>query len=337
MQIHRLDPADTALVDRLHAMKELARRSDTPELAPVPAPLFAGELAHPPPGAAQHDYVALDDTAVVGHLHLYLPTRDNRHYAEADITVHPERRRRGIGTALLERLLQTARAENRRELNVVARTAWNDGPTRSHAGPRFLEHRGFTKALTEVDRRLELAALDDDTLHRLWEPAAAAATDTYEILTWTGRTPERHLEPLCRMDSMIFDEIPLGELDIDRSDVDIAHRRVYDDHHERLGFTVLRAVAVHRDGGDIVANTELFGYDGWNHSFQGITIVDPAHRGHRLGLLVKLANLRRFRRRFHRVIDVWTGNADVNTHMIAINEQLGYRPVDARVSYKLQL
>ena len=67
---------------------------------------------------------------------------------------------------------------------------------------------------------------------------------------------------------------------------------------------------------------------------QALTTVDPAHRGHRLGLLVKRANLRQRREHYGNVTTIWTGNATTNANMIAINDQVGFRPVDARVSYK---
>ena len=49
------------------------------------------------------------------------------------------------------------------------------------------------------------------------------------------------------------------------------------------------------------------------------------HRGRRLGLLVKLAMLDLLAAREPQVTRLITGNADGNQHMIAINEQLGFR------------
>ena len=72
-------------------------------------------------------------------------------------------------------------------------------------------------------------------------------------------------------------------------------------------------------------------------ALQQITIVDPAHRGHRLGLLVKIDSL------WHtlehepafRVLDTW--NAAENSYMIAINEKLGFRAVDGWVECQQHL
>ncbi len=53
-----------------------------------------------------------------------------------------------------------------------------------------------------------------------------------------------------------------------------------------------------------------------------------AHRGHRLGLLTKVAMLDLLARREPRVTQIITWNSESNRHMIAINETLGYRVVD---------
>jgi hypothetical protein len=59
--------------------------------------------------------------------------------------------------------------------------------------------------------------------------------------------------------------------------------------------------------------------------FQWGTLVHRAHRGHRLGMAVKLANHRSLQTNVdvtgRRVV---TWNAEVNDHMIGINERLGY-------------
>jgi hypothetical protein len=49
------------------------------------------------------------------------------------------------------------------------------------------------------------------------------------------------------------------------------------------------------------------------------------HRGHRLGLLVKVAMHPWLARAEPGVRDVFTWNSQTKAHMIAINERLGYR------------
>ena len=62
-------------------------------------------------------------------------------------------------------------------------------------------------------------------------------------------------------------------------------------------------------------------------AYQWGTLVRPDHRGHRLGLAVKVANLRLLQETQPQITTVVTFNADVNAPMVAVNEQLGFRPV----------
>ena len=61
--------------------------------------------------------------------------------------------------------------------------------------------------------------------------------------------------------------------------------------------------------------------------YQWGTLVRPDHRGHRLGLAVKVANVRLLQETHPRITTVVTFNADVNAPMVAVNERLGFVPV----------
>ena len=75
--------------------------------------------------------------------------------------------------------------------------------------------------------------------------------------------------------------------------------------------------------------TELFVNDTTpERGIQSGTLVSPKHRGHRLGLAVKVANQQALTERFPELAWIITGNADVNTHMNAINDRLGFRVVE---------
>jgi uncharacterized protein involved in propanediol utilization len=62
-------------------------------------------------------------------------------------------------------------------------------------------------------------------------------------------------------------------------------------------------------------------------------MVLPGHRGHRLGLAAKLASHRALRAAVPVCELVATSNADVNAHMNAINEALGYRRLETLLEY----
>ena len=88
---------------------------------------------------------------------------------------------------------------------------------------------------------------------------------------------------------------------------------------------MLYAGAVHRASGHLVAFTEL-----WLESDPEVvpdqldTLVLREHRGHGLGVLVKVANLRRLVAARPGSSLIKTFNASENEHMVAINQRLGF-------------
>jgi len=333
VEIRRVDPDDDDTLRQVHDVFEAVRATETPELAPTPEAHYAGALRHPKPNSEDRCHVAVEDGTVLGQTWVYLPHKENTHYAEAELAVHPAHRGRGVGTALLDHLLQTAKDERRSELVVTTRVAVADGPGRPDTGARFLERHGFSPALTEVARCLRLDALDPAGQQRLWDESIGSAAD-YDIIPWIGRCPEQYVEGLGRIDSRIFAEIPLGDLDLRPRTIDADVVRAREDQALAQDHLLIRTIAVHRATGEVAANTLIYAHEGQSHADQAITIVDPDHRGHRLGLLTKLANLRQIREHHDYITAIWTGNADTNANMVAINDELGFRPVDARVSYK---
>ena len=62
-------------------------------------------------------------------------------------------------------------------------------------------------------------------------------------------------------------------------------------------------------------------------AYQWGTLVRRDARGHRLGLAVKVANQRLLQRERPDLRVLTTYNAEVNHHMVAVNERLGFVPV----------
>lgn len=66
-------------------------------------------------------------------------------------------------------------------------------------------------------------------------------------------------------------------------------------------------------------------FEGIEFAFQQDTLVAAEHRGHGLGLRVKLANLDALAARNPALRRIHTQNAQENGPMLAINDALGYR------------
>ena len=102
-------------------------------------------------------------------------------------------------------------------------------------------------------------------------------------------------------------------------------REQIDDVRERAGRRMYTLAALHDASGEMAAVTAVEADPDnpeWGH--QQLTAVTRPHRGHRLGLLVKTAMLDWLAEAEPRLERIVTGNAAVNQHMIAINEELGY-------------
>lgn len=331
MEIIELDPADGDLVSGAYDVLLASHKADHPENpAPHRASFIAG-LSYPPPDEDEAFFVAVEDGQVVALLGMGFPNRANLHFGWAWGGVHPDHRRKGIGSALVDHFIAYARERGRTEVTLDTHMTWENGIERSKAGQLFLEKHGFKLALTVINRRCAVDALDAATEQTLLEQARAAAGDDYEIISWIGRTPEELVETMARIDSTILAEVPLGDLDLEPQTVDAELKNAKADRNEALGMKLVQTVARHKGTGEVVANTCIFMHDDgeFPDAYQGITIVDKDHRGHRLGLLLKLENLLLLRENFPHIRAIWTDNADVNAPMIGINVALGYEIVDA--------
>ena len=70
---------------------------------------------------------------------------------------------------------------------------------------------------------------------------------------------------------------------------------------------------------------------------QDDTLVLSEHRGRRLGMLVKAANLQRLAVEQPAARRVGTWNAEENSHMLAINVALGFRPAGGSGEWQARL
>lgn len=269
------------------------------------------------------DRVALDGDEVVGMSALAMPQQDNLSLAMLMLAVHPERRREGIGSALLDDALESARSAGRTV--VQADTEWSDG-SRDESGESFAAPRGFVDAQTVVRSAMPLPA------HAELLRAYAGGDGVEDAAAFTVETawdlpPQEWLADLAVLEQRMSTDAPLGETSFEEEAWDEA--RVERDYlwATEAGRRSLTAVA--RDGstGGLVAFTVL---QVTQHdptlAYQQDTLVLREARGHRLGLRVKAAAALELQESLPQVTRVRTWNADDNTHMLAVNAALGYRP-----------
>jgi GNAT superfamily N-acetyltransferase len=326
-----LDPADAAAVEGAYQVDVATIANDVPDF-PVPSrQRFEASLRVPWPGEDASHWIARTDSGeVVGALVVELPTLDNLENGWIKASVLPAHRRRGIGRALYDHGVAFARERGRRRLMAFTPFTLPAGGDPRDPGPTaFAGAVGMRSALEEIRRRLDLSTVDWALLDRILADARARAGG-YSLVRWRNIVPDEHVAGVAMLDSDFLNEAPLGDLVLEAQKIDVTRVRAVEEARGHYGRTVIATAAVHDATGQVVALSDLGREAGHvEHAGQGITLVHPAHRGHRLGLLTKIENLRYAVAELPglRYIDTW--NAAVNAHMIAINEEMGFRPVDA--------
>ncbi len=297
-----------------------------------------GFLKHGMVARRAEAYLARLDGEPAGRMELVFPTLENLNNMFVHIDVVPAMRRRGVGRALFEKALERARANDRG--HIVVNTAWTlpGMPVRDGgAGPAFAEAFGLQSAnLPEVMRRFDLSTLDDANLDVVLEKARAKSSG-YRVVRWIDSAPEEFVADIAYLDSRLIEDAPMGDLVVEPERVDAQRVREFERVAKARGRTSYHTGVVHEESGRLVAWTTIAKDDLDWHAWQMITIVEPRHRGHRLGALVKVENLRHFlaHEPATRIID--TFNAAENSYMISINEEMGFRPLFAFQNFQRDL
>lgn len=264
-------------------------------------------------------WLAEQDGRAVGAACLLLPLRDNVGLAQPKLYVRPDARGRGIGTTLLEVVERAAHQHGRTSLLTFVSSARQTPET---SGSRFAERHGFTHRLTEI-RHVQRRPFPLDEIATAVEAAKPFAA-AYEVITWRDRAPDEHVRDYARLEGRLSTDSPVGELDYEGEVWDEDRIRTMEKRQEQAGRTMWAAAAIAPDGLMAGFTQIVMAHDSDRDALQDTTIVDPAHRGNRLGIVLKAANLERILADRPGVQQVWTWNADTNSHMIAINEIMGY-------------
>jgi GNAT superfamily N-acetyltransferase len=284
-------------------------------------------VTHPFPGELAERYLAREDGEVVGLLRIEFPLLDNLTVARVDVTVAPQHRRRGIGRAMHEFAEARVREIGRTKMFATTLTKVDGCPEPDAAGSAFAEAFGYKAALPEVARQLDVSCVDDAALDRMLADAWVKAPG-YRLVQWLGAAPGEWIDDVAYLDGRLIKDAPMGDLDIEPEKVDATRVREWEESLAVRGRTTVHAGAVHKESGRLVAWTTIcLDPEAANgQAMQFITLVDPDHRGHRLGTLVKIENLRRARVEDPRMARITTWNAAANGYMIGINEAIGFRP-----------
>jgi GNAT superfamily N-acetyltransferase len=332
--IERLDGLEGTIADWV-VLQLAVRAVDAPNSALPAAARVRGDLEHPWPGARIEQWLARVDGRLAGILVLGMRLTDNTDITVIrELAVHPDYRRQGVGTLLWRHAIAQSLAAGRHRLLVeTTRPLDRD----CDPGEEFVTATGAARVTMETGHQLAIADLDEAGLRGRLASAEAASSD-YSLVRWAGPTPEAFVDGMARMAARMTTDVPMDDLDWQPEVWDAERVR------SRDAIAVIRETRSYTTAARHDPTGELAGYTSidlpaGNHAFgwQEATLVVPGHRGHRLGLRLKIENLAHVLRHEPALEIVETANADVNDHMIAINRVLGFRPIARHSEWELKL
>ncbi|MFC4112973.1 GNAT family N-acetyltransferase [Nonomuraea zeae] len=324
MMIQPIDPASQG--DLITGLYDAYMAAGTDNAGPqVPFARFRRELCLDSPAQRAEVWAVVEDGKVAGGYCLSLYRLDNTHTGRVfPLVVRPEHRGRGLGSALFEHAAERLRADGRRLMLTETPSAG--------AGARFAHARGMTVALVEARRTFDLRTADWAALERMVPQVAG-----YSLEQWIGPAGPELLPDLATLMSGMND----APRDDDVEDQHFSLDRIRD-REQRIpdsGQTCYTTIARRDSDGAPAGYTRIClkadRSDGWGA--QTDTTVLAGHRGHRLGLLLKLANLFWLREREPHLERIITWNATSNTHMLAINEAMGFEFFDEWNQWRLSV
>ncbi|GAA3834139.1 GNAT family N-acetyltransferase [Nocardioides panacisoli] len=325
MEITPFGPDDAAAIKEWVELSNAVTAADAPWLHDVTPLTTEARFRHGWDGEPSEPFLARADGAVVGAGTISTSDYDNLHLAWFDILVHPEHRRRGHGSAMLAHLEERARSRGRTSAGMAG---WEANAVTAFAGAH-----GYEKKHQAINRRQYLADVDHERLEQQYADALDHASD-YALERATFPTPDDGLDELAEMAASINDA-PTDDLDIEDEVFNAERMRAYEDaclfRRERVYRVVARHLPTGRLGGQTVVTVES---ERPAYGHQHDTSVVRAHRGHRLGLLLKAEMLRWLAEAEPQLEEVDTFNAESNDHMIGVNELLGYRVMGRELAFQ---
>jgi GNAT superfamily N-acetyltransferase len=327
VRIDQYDPE--ADEDRLRACHEImvsAQPEDDPNVPPFSLSMVRGWLVHDPDEPRQCWLATAESGTPLGFYSLRLPTRENRSNGLLDLIVGAGSRRRGVGTALLAHAARQAEAAGRTLLMSEAREG--------APGAAFAGAVGAKAVLQDARRILDVGPDLHARLPGLRAQAESHAAG-YSLRRWIGRTPDDLVASACALNAAMADAPHSDNYEPISWDAD--RLRLAEQRTVIQGTREFSVAAIQDGTGEMAALTQVTvdpaGAPGW--AYQQLTAVIRAHRGHRLGMLLKVAMLEWLAEGEPQLRHIVTFNAVPNQYMIAVNEALGHRVSDYFQTYEL--
>ncbi len=277
---------------------------------------------------------------IIGTVDIALPLADDLELAEFTLDILPEFQGQGVGRQLLEAAEHFARDEGRHTILIDTNHPGSTledsaaGQLIPGTGPGFVpmnsrevefaRHTGYT--LQHIEQFSSCALpLDSKLVAELEAEAEEANAGRYRLHHWTDRCPESLLEAVVALENGAGEDgMPGSEADAGMV-LDAAMLREAEAVAIAQGRRTVVTAVEHIASGTLAGLTTISVLAlRPDVVFQDDTVVLQAHRGNKLGLLIKVANMVRLSEQFPDARVLYTWNAPENRYLLTVNQQLGF-------------
>ena len=332
MDIVELDAAALADDAVMRDYYDLTRRAEL--LGREQAPFWTfdelvGAYRSQDSGERQQLFAAYDGDRMVACAVLYSFLLDNTDKAWFGLGVDVPERRRGVGRAMLQRIEQVAKDDNRALVLTDTMLPFEERET--HGYRQFADVCGYQLSNYEVVRHLALPVPDESI--QAWIDEAAPRHEGYTIETFVDAVPDDLVESLCVLLGQLAVDAPTGAVDFEEEVMTPERYAESVATMKAMGRARYETLALTPERLVVAQSTLAVPMSDSTTVFQWGTFVHREHRGHALGLATKAVNLRAAQAARDDLTLVTTQNAETNSYMVAINERMGFAPVEVATEF----
>lgn len=263
-------------------------------------------------------WVMDDDDGVAGAAVASFDIDQNLENGFGRVYVHPSRRGQGHGRALANVIFDHLQENGRTRFDTMITTG---SPIESVA-----ERLGLKAALNETRSRLLIDELDRAKM-RTWIDRAIDRGAAYDLVYLNSPVPDEILQKVCDL-AYVMNSAPIDDFEEEDEVVTPESWREMETNVIEASGQLHNLIAVERDSGEFVGYTQIRTLDLEPElAWQWATGVDPNHRNRGLGRWLKAAMIEKVIDEYPMVRRVDTYNAGSNEPMLAINIEMGFRPI----------
>ncbi|MBI2324688.1 MAG: GNAT family N-acetyltransferase [Chloroflexi bacterium] len=311
-----LHEADDRLIDRVVAFWHAMDAEAVPEDPPMPAEGLVARLRTRSQFGDRTDWIASSGDEVVGRIAVFEnKSGSNEHIREVMLHVHPEHRRRGIGSALFSSAMAAIPDDGKTKL--VAGWTTNRVPAGMAFAERLVAKKGMHMRVSQV----YLRAIDR-ALIREWANVQPAG---YHLEFVENDIPDA-LMPAMLQAFTAINRMPREDLEMEDWKFTAETIRDWERQRTARGQVQWMLLAIEDATGAGAGFTNVV-FDPRIEAVvhQGGTAVDPAHQGRDIGKWLKATMVERILADLPKARFIRTDNAGTNAPMLAINDRMGFR------------